>query len=205
MKCSMIKINFGCYTQMFKGWINIDVLPLERYAAEHGFNFIRLDVRNPLPFPDDYADIVYHSHLIEHLTIEQAINFLKECRRIMKPGAVMRVSTPDLDIFIDAYLKGDMDKFSKAQPEIYSKFKTQAMKFSLIIFGNLGYTQERYWGHFMIYNEESLRELLELAGFNKIFRVTHKTSINSQLQKEINEGTFYDTWTDHSLIMEAVK
>jgi len=201
----LIKLNFGCFRQMFYGWLNIDILDMAGYAKAFGFEFMKLDVRKPLPFPDNYADLIYHCHLIEHLTVEQALSFLRECHRIMKNEAVMRIVTPDLDVILNLYLKGMMDELNDAQPEIYRKFKSQSMKFSLFIFGNIGYTQENYRGHFMIYNYNSLKELLEIAGFNKIYKMTSWSSKSPILQKELDEGIVYDMWSKHSLIAEVIK
>lgn len=56
-----------------------------------------------LPIPgigDSTYDGVYSEHFIEHLTKDQGIEFLKEMRRVMKDGAVIRTIWPSMD-FVD--------------------------------------------------------------------------------------------------------
>jgi len=204
-----------------------------------------VDVRNPLPWDDNSADLIYHSHLIEHLSFEQAVAFLKECHRILKPGdsggasgGLMRVTTPDLDIFLEHFRAfkspHTMDDFDDAQPDIY-RDRSQSMKFSMIVFGNMGYVQEHYQGHFMIYNEESLTELLQMAGFRDVKRMDcmergfvaeplrvarqlrvsghdvlttqdmEENEISCYTQSDVMFREVYDVWPDHTLCMEAIK
>lgn len=52
------------------------------------------DVRD-LPFPNDYVDLVYASHLLEHLPEHETVDALREWRRVLKPGGRMVVRVPD--------------------------------------------------------------------------------------------------------------
>ena len=47
-----------------------------------------------IPLDTSSVDLIYCSHTIEHLEEAKAINFLKECSRILKSGGVMRLSIP---------------------------------------------------------------------------------------------------------------
>lgn len=49
-------------------------------------------------------DIVYHSHLLEHLDQEEGENLTKECLRVLKPGGILRISVPDLERICQDYL-----------------------------------------------------------------------------------------------------
>lgn len=63
------------------------------------------DVRKPLNFPDNSFDAIYSFHIIEHLSCKEAKCFLRELCRILKPGGICRVSTPDLEDIVREYLK----------------------------------------------------------------------------------------------------
>ena len=63
------------------------------------------DICRPLPFPEDTFDSVYALHIIEHLTPEEAGEFVAEVFRLLRPGGIFRVSTPDLEGIVRAYLK----------------------------------------------------------------------------------------------------
>ena len=58
----------------------------------------------PLPFADASFDGVYHSHLLEHLPRDRALPFLQECRRVLKPGGVLRLAIPNLEAMARLYL-----------------------------------------------------------------------------------------------------
>jgi len=57
-------------------------------------NYLRHDVSSGLPYPDGTFDVVHSSELIEHLLDTEF--FLCECRRVLKPGGKLVVSTPNL-------------------------------------------------------------------------------------------------------------
>jgi SAM-dependent methyltransferase len=57
-------------------------------------NYLRHDVSSGLPYPDGTFDVVHSSELIEHLLDTEF--FLRECRRILRPGGKLVVSTPNL-------------------------------------------------------------------------------------------------------------
>lgn len=93
-------VNLGCGNRFNKGqgWVNIDFTSADPSVKAH-------NLRDGIPLPDDSADAVYHSHLLEHFSREEAPFFLAECRRVLKPGCVLRVVTPDLEGVVRAYLK----------------------------------------------------------------------------------------------------
>lgn len=46
--------------------------------------------------PDDYADEIYSGHLLEHYSRDDAPKALAEWKRVLKPGAVLTVTIPDV-------------------------------------------------------------------------------------------------------------
>ena len=78
----MIKFNFGCGANRLEGWAN--------YDAE-------IDITKPLPFPNAYADFVLAEHVVEHVEYAQALAFFGECRRVLKPGGVVRIAVPSIE------------------------------------------------------------------------------------------------------------
>lgn len=49
----------------------------------------------PLPFDDDSIDEIRASHILEHM--KEPLDFLQECNRIMKPGAIITIIVPHKD------------------------------------------------------------------------------------------------------------
>jgi len=59
-----------------------------------GSRFTAADMNAPLPFADGAFDAVVCIDGIEHL--ERPFDFVRECRRIVRPGGVLIVSTPNI-------------------------------------------------------------------------------------------------------------
>ncbi len=174
-----LRINAGSFTVMLKQpTINIDILDLSAYAREHGFLFEQVDVRYGLPYPDGSAEFINASHLIEHLSRDEARDFLKECRRILKPDGKLRIGTPDLKKLIEAYTQGDMNRFNEHQPDEYKNSPSQADRFWRILTPD----------HKTIYDYEALKQLLEETGFKP-----KKARFNKK----------FDMYSDHTLIVTA--
>jgi len=93
-------INLACGGKLCRqpGWINADYSPSSK-------DVMRINLLKPLPFADNTFDVVYHSQFIEHLPLELGAVFLAECHRVLKPGGVLRVVTPDLGNQAAEYLR----------------------------------------------------------------------------------------------------
>jgi SAM-dependent methyltransferase len=83
-----------------------------KLAAVARMRDIRWAPAQRLPHLDNTVDVVYSSHMVEHLDRRQAIEFLKEALRVLKPGGIVRLALPDLKIRIDRYLQNrDANEF----------------------------------------------------------------------------------------------
>ena len=95
---SMILVNLGCGRTWHSEWLNFDICAVPPHVR-------RLDIRRRLPFDDRSVDAVYHSHVLEHLSREQARSLTRECQRVLKPGGVLRAVVPDLETIARLYLQ----------------------------------------------------------------------------------------------------
>ena len=93
-----VLVNLGCGRTAHPAWVNLDVEPTLACVK-------RWDVRKPLPFPDGSVDMVYHSHLLEHLSADEGQRLVKDCFRVLKSGGVIRIVVPDLAGIATAYLE----------------------------------------------------------------------------------------------------
>jgi SAM-dependent methyltransferase len=77
----------------------LDIDPsLENFFCGLGCDFHTADLRrNLLPFNNDQFDIIWCSHVIEHL--REPLEFLFECKRVLKPGGRVVLRTPDIRKF----------------------------------------------------------------------------------------------------------
>lgn len=89
--------NLGCGSRHHPDWINLDF-------HGDGSNVLPWDLQQGLPLPDRSCDVIYSSHAIEHFNRDCARSFLTECRRVLKPGGILRVVAPDLEGITRSYL-----------------------------------------------------------------------------------------------------
>jgi predicted SAM-dependent methyltransferase len=90
-------LNLGCGARRHPGWTNVDLRPA---AAD----VLAVDLRQPLPFPDRSFDAVYASHVVEHLVPSEALDLLREARRVLRPQGIVRLVVPDLERSVRGYL-----------------------------------------------------------------------------------------------------
>ncbi len=91
-------VNCGCGMKYDKRMINVD------FVAPND-DIICCDLTKGLPFKDGEVDWVYSSHFMEHLSYDQAMSYLKECHRVLKPNGGVRIVVPDLEEACRTYLK----------------------------------------------------------------------------------------------------
>lgn len=78
-------------------WVNIDFVSVGREVIGH-------DLLTPLPFDDSMFDLVYCSHFLEHVPRGSVHAFLLECKRVLRPGGILRLVLPDSEEMFTAYL-----------------------------------------------------------------------------------------------------
>jgi predicted SAM-dependent methyltransferase len=91
-------INLGCGGKINEAFINVDVLPMLP-------GVIKCDLLSGIPYPDNYFDAAYHSHVLEHFSQDDGKKFIAECYRVLKPGGILRIAVPDLENITRQYLK----------------------------------------------------------------------------------------------------
>ena len=82
------RLHVGCGRERLDGWVNLDNQSLP------GVDLVT-DVTEGLDFAD--VEAVYAEHFLEHLTVDQALDFLLECHRVLRDGGLLRLTTPNLD------------------------------------------------------------------------------------------------------------
>ena len=86
----MTYLNFACGDKICHrdNWLNCD-------GNSHVKSVKQVRFAERLPFDDFSFKGVYSSQFIEHLDLSSLENWLKEINRILKPGGICRVVTPD--------------------------------------------------------------------------------------------------------------
>jgi SAM-dependent methyltransferase len=179
------RINVGCGQTPTPGWTNYDNSPRVR-AARVPFVLLLVDrigllttqqrafmrvahardiryanaVRH-IPEPDHSVDALYTSHMIEHLDLDEAQRFLREARRVLIPGGIIRVAVPNVRYHVDRYVAdGDADGLLARLYLTRSRPKTWREKAAYLLVGD----RQHQW----MYDGASLCRLLALGGFEAV-------------------------------------
>jgi predicted SAM-dependent methyltransferase len=101
------QFKFGCYRTGIRLWLaahyrrmkpRYTPAELEKLYASCEFREFFFQVGNRLDFADGEVSFIVSEHFFEHLFLDDAVALLKECRRILKPGGVIRTCVPDADL-----------------------------------------------------------------------------------------------------------
>ena len=154
----LVKLNLGCYMNMYHyGWINIDGLALQQWAKANGYVFHQADLVKGIPFGNDSVDIINASHLIEHFTRDEALRFIQECWRVLKPTGVVRITTPDAVLLAGMYTDGAINTYAPVNVGVENASDDAEAFFNLMMAG-----------HKTIWDFTALKKLLEKKGFEDI-------------------------------------
>jgi predicted SAM-dependent methyltransferase len=151
-----LRINVGSSAATVEGWVNVDI----QCDWE---DMVYMDAADRWPLPDDCVDAINSEHFIEHISLEDARTYFREAARVLRPGGVIRTSTPSLRGVIDAYLEADPEILAAYRERI--KGWCEAHNHSEML-NNTFYE----WGHRHIYDEDAITGLLEEAGLAEVER-----------------------------------
>lgn len=133
-----------------------------------------VDVTGGIPHADNSVDVVYTSHMLEHLQ-PRALKFvLHECHRVLKLGGVLRVVIPDLRLGASKFLAGDRDFFSlSADQPMADGFVTWLAMQHPSKGGRIERAVRRVMrtdeeGHKWMYDGESMGQRISEAGFRDV-------------------------------------
>ncbi len=133
------------------------------YRVDGARHFSPVDICHPLALDTGCLDWVYAEHLVEHVRLPAAIRWLREVRRALRRGALVRLTTPDLSRYAHCYANGG-SFFAEHRRRIDDAVKARrGMPIRpAFMFNQLFYL----YGHQWIYDEVELRYALTSAGFD---------------------------------------
>jgi predicted SAM-dependent methyltransferase len=155
------KLHLGvgkCYLPKEEGWTNIDVfssVPADEY----------MDVR-ALDFDRQTFDLIFASHITEHIQRHQVLATLGHWKSLLKPGGTLRLAVPNFEAISAHY-----QQFHRL-PELMG-----------LLYGGQNHPLNR---HCMAFDQYSLTDLLTKVGFVNVrfwdWRKTEHSSFDDYSQ-----------------------
>lgn len=136
-----MKLHVGCGSVILPGWTNLDIEKLP------GVDIID-DITTLTKIPDNSCDIIYASHVLEHVGRTEFEDVIRIWNKKLKKNGTLRIAVPDFEKIITWY---------------------QKTKQIIDIVGLVsGGQKTKYDYHKMIYDKKSLTEILLKMGFHDI-------------------------------------
>ena len=150
------RLNLGSGNDYRKGWVNVD---LDKKVKAN----LHFDFRSKFPLKDNEFSYILAQDVLEHLTIEEAREFLSECWRVLKPQGKIKLRIPN--VF-----------------QIFTQFKNEPEVLMMFIYGITRKSGE-LGTHKFGYTKESLSKILRLSGFKPISIEEETTNYVSLAEK----------------------
>ena len=142
----MVKLHLGCGKRDFgPTWVHID---------KADFPHVKYKDVTKLPFETGTVDVIYACHLIAYFDREEIIPILKEWKRVLIPGGVLRLATPDFRAMAKMYLRENCSNLNQFLGPLYGKMegiyhKTTYDLYSLIeLLASVGFKDIRKYDRF---------------------------------------------------------
>jgi len=152
---AVVQLHLGCGKRYIPGFIHIDL-------ADFPHIDYKTDVSDLSMFEDNSVEKIYACHVLEYFDRIQVKDVLKEWHRVLKPKGILRVAVPDFEALVKVYQQyGDL---SLIIGPLYGRWEIED-------------TQKVIY-HCTVYDFESLKNVLESAGFANIHRYDWRKTIH---------------------------
>jgi predicted SAM-dependent methyltransferase len=99
---SQINIHLGCGDINSPEFINVDTRVFPHIHHIH-------DVCDLSIFRNEFADLIYASHILEHVSMLKLTQVLNEWMRVLKKGGKLRIGVPNFETIIKIYEDNNHD------------------------------------------------------------------------------------------------
>ena len=176
------KLHVGCGHILLPGWLNITFenrIEYGKIKQNNGALFLNYNLMRWWPFEENSVDFIAASHFIEHFDLNQGIDFAKKCFAVLRKGGVIRLSCPDLELYARNYAAKNQEFFENPLIREWCCFENAKTPGEIFI----AKAYDSGGSHKWFYDFESLRHILEAAGFRNAERKTRLEGRTPDLEK----------------------
>jgi predicted SAM-dependent methyltransferase len=172
-------LNVGCGDNTPENFINLD------YSWSQKIDICMDITKRRYPVKSNALKGIYTEHCIEHITLQNFEQNVKEFYRMLKPGGILRIITPDGAIYFDIYERRKRGENVKMPYE--EGFITPMARINGIF---------RNHGHKFIFDFETVQIVLEKSGFKNIKKESFKSGKDSNLLLDTEYRAFESLYVE---------
>lgn len=135
-----MKLHIGCGKVYLHGWVNVDIF--SNTAADLCCDITRI------PYAAESFDLIYASHVLEHVHRHMVIATLQHWRELLKTGGILRLAVPDFTAICNRYQETGL-----------------LSELMGLLYGGQNYARN---SHTVIFDALTLNLALQKVGFNVI-------------------------------------
>jgi predicted SAM-dependent methyltransferase len=151
-----LRLNLGCGDKILPGYVNVDVV--EHRSGKRPD--VICDLHRLEPFANDSFEEVMAIHVVEHFWRWEVVDVLREWKRVLRPGGRIVLECPNLITACQVLLA---DPVGAARPD-------EAGQRSMWVLHGDPRWRDPLMCHRWSYTPDSLREVMEEAGFVNVRR-----------------------------------
>lgn len=177
------------------------------------------DLTAPLPWADDSVDAIFSEHVVEHLSMTDAILFFKRAKSVLKLGGVLRTVCPFIDKMVTFQEDTPMGRHY-AQVQLKSYYPAEEVALAELGIQLTDHGHEfmmdsllKKHNHKHVWSTNLMNRVLARIGFSQVDIIRPGLGFASMAKERIRRGvdtayainngfTYYDP---ESMVVEAIK
>ena len=201
-----LQIGGDVWNRCNEGWLNIDgafamegLRPFQYGTDDKGAHNLMLAVSSStqLPFRSNSVQLIFTEHMFEHILPHVGAVLLREAYRVLVPGGVLRLATPDLALYLCGWVKPS-GKFLSRHARRFAPMESSADREARQVV-DLGRPSDatvvnnifRNYGHQWIYDFDEFVRVAEAVGIraDQVCRTDrHGTGLPTPLSRAIRRA-----------------